>query len=84
VPEGYCLGEESARWARDGDGRGVMRTACHWSCPVVIMPATQLADGVMYAQHIDFALTSPFGGGPPGRVKKKALARMGGDGEDDE
>jgi hypothetical protein len=51
---------------------------------VVIMPATQLADGVMYAQHIDFALTSPFGGGPPGRVKKKALARKGGDGEDDE
>ena len=36
-------------------------------------------------KHIDFALTSPFGGGPPGRVKKKALARKAGaDGDDDE
>ena len=34
-------------------------------------------------KHIDFALTSPFGGGPPGRVKKKKLAAKGG-GEDDE
>ena len=34
-------------------------------------------------KHIDFALTSPFGGGAPGRVKKKKLAAKGG-GEDDE
>jgi hypothetical protein len=26
-------------------------------------------------KHIDFSLTSPFGGGRPGRVKRKAMAR---------
>jgi len=31
-------------------------------------------------KHIDFALTSPFGGGRPGRVKRKALAAKGGGG----
>jgi small subunit ribosomal protein S9e len=35
-------------------------------------------------KHIDFSLTSPFGGGPPGRVKKRALARKAGAGGDDE
>lgn len=39
-------------------------------------------------KHIDFALTSPFGGGRPGRVRrKKAKAASGGDedaGEEDE
>jgi len=35
-------------------------------------------------KHIDFALTSPFGGGPPGRVKKKRLAAKGGGEDDDE
>merc|ERR1712185_140189 len=36
--------------------------------------------------HIDFALSSPFGGGRPGRVKRKSMANNGGgdDGEDDE
>lgn len=36
-------------------------------------------------KHIDFALTSPFGGGRPGRVRrKKAKAAEGGDGEEEE
>jgi small subunit ribosomal protein S9e len=39
-------------------------------------------------KHIDFALTSPFGGGRPGRVKRKKTraAEGGGDeaGEEDE
>ena len=40
-------------------------------------------------KHIDFALTSPFGGGRPGRVrrKKSKAAEKGGDedaGEEDE
>ncbi|KAI0562577.1 40S ribosomal protein S9 [Gracilaria domingensis] len=41
-------------------------------------------------KHIDFALTSPFGGGRPGRVKRRAIARRkssgggGGEDEDDE
>lgn len=37
-------------------------------------------------KHIDFALTSPYGGGRPGRVKRKrAKAAEGGDeGEEDE
>ena len=36
-------------------------------------------------KHIDFALTSPFGGGRPGRVRrKKAAAAAGGDGEAEE
>jgi small subunit ribosomal protein S9e len=36
-------------------------------------------------KHIDFALTSPFGGGRPGRVRrKKAKAAAGGDDEEGE
>lgn len=36
-------------------------------------------------KHIDFALTSPYGGGRPGRVRrKKAKAAEGGDGDEEE
>ena len=40
-------------------------------------------------KHIDFALTSPYGGGRPGRVKRKRMAAAakkeeGGDEEDEE
>jgi ribosomal protein S4 len=38
-------------------------------------------------KHIDFALTSPFGGGRPGRVKRKkakAAEKKDEDGEDDD
>merc|ERR1711881_226888 len=37
-------------------------------------------------KHIDFALTSPFGGGRPGRVRRKRGNKGGGDGggDDDE
>ncbi|GAA5963550.1 hypothetical protein JCM10213_007616, partial [Rhodosporidiobolus nylandii] len=38
-------------------------------------------------QHIDFALTSPYGGGRPGRVKRKraaAAAAGSGDAEEEE
>lgn len=36
-------------------------------------------------KHIDFALTSPFGGGRPGRVRrKKAKAAEGGEGDEGE
>ena len=36
-------------------------------------------------KHIDFALNSPFGGGRPGRVKRRALAaKAGGAGVDEE
>eukprot|EP00210_Caulerpa_lentillifera_P009257 g8823.t1 len=36
-------------------------------------------------KHIDFALTSPFGGGRPGRVKRRSLkSRDGGDDGDDD
>ena len=37
-------------------------------------------------KHIDFALNSPFGGGRPGRVKRRSLAskKGGDDGGDDE
>ena len=35
-------------------------------------------------KHIDFALNSPFGGGRPGRVKRRALAKGGDGGEDEE
>ena len=36
-------------------------------------------------KHIDFALTSPYGGGRPGRVKRKrAAAAAGGEAEEDE
>merc|ERR1719472_136286 len=33
-------------------------------------------------KHIDFALTSPFGGGRHGRVRRKRAAAKGGDGGD--
>jgi small subunit ribosomal protein S9e len=36
-------------------------------------------------KHIDFALTSPFGGGRPGRVRrKKAKSAEGGEGDEEE
>ena len=36
-------------------------------------------------KHIDFSLKSPFGGGRPGRVRrKKAKAAEGGDGDEEE
>ena len=36
-------------------------------------------------KHIDFALTSPYGGGRPGRVKRRRMkAAEKGDGEDEE
>eukprot|EP00920_Eleutheroschizon_duboscqi_P007229 GHVT01016604.1.p1 GENE.GHVT01016604.1~~GHVT01016604.1.p1 ORF type:complete len:210 (+),score=41.99 GHVT01016604.1:53-631(+) len=37
-------------------------------------------------KHIDFAITSPFGGGRPGRVKRKSLksGKKGGDDDDDD
>merc|ERR1712203_97890 len=35
-------------------------------------------------KHIDFALTSPFGGGRPGRVRRKNVAKGGGDAGGDE
>merc|ERR1712146_443811 len=33
-------------------------------------------------KHIDFALTGPYGGGRPGRVKRKHVASKGGGGGD--
>mmetsp|Transcript_1413 Transcript_1413/g.3086 ORF Transcript_1413/g.3086 Transcript_1413/m.3086 type:complete len:193 (+) Transcript_1413:101-679(+) len=35
-------------------------------------------------KHIDFALQSPFGGGRPGRVRRKRMNSKGGDGGGDE
>jgi small subunit ribosomal protein S9e len=35
-------------------------------------------------KHIDFALTSPLGGGRPGRVRRKRLASASGGGDDSE
>ncbi|CAE7204065.1 RPS9B [Symbiodinium sp. CCMP2592] len=35
-------------------------------------------------KHIDFALTSPFGGGRPGRVRRKMMASKGGGGGGDD
>merc|ERR1711874_748692 len=35
-------------------------------------------------KHIDFSLKSPFGGGRPGRVKRKNAASKGGKGEEEE
>jgi len=35
-------------------------------------------------KHIDFSLKSPFGGGRPGRVKRKNAKKGDGDGEEDE
>lgn len=35
-------------------------------------------------KHIDFALNSPYGGGRPGRVKRKNLRKAAGGGGGDE
>ncbi|KAJ1613377.1 putative 40S ribosomal subunit protein S9 [Cryptosporidium canis] len=35
-------------------------------------------------KHIDFALTSPFGGGRPGRVRRRTLKNQSGGGDDEE
>ena len=35
-------------------------------------------------KHIDFAITSPYGGGRPGRKKRKSIAAKGGGGDADE
>ena len=35
-------------------------------------------------KHIDFALTSPFGGGRPGRVKRKNMRKAEGKGVEEE
>merc|ERR1719335_1375595 len=35
-------------------------------------------------KHIDFALTSPFGGGRPGRVRRKMMNKKGGKGDDED
>jgi len=35
-------------------------------------------------KHIDFSLKSPFGGGRPGRVKRKNAKKGTGGGDDDE
>ncbi|KAJ1605490.1 putative 40S ribosomal subunit protein S9 [Cryptosporidium canis] len=35
-------------------------------------------------KHIDFALTSPFGGGRPGRVRRRTLKNQNGGGDDEE
>lgn len=34
-------------------------------------------------KHIDFALTSPYGGGRPGRVQRKKAAAAAGGGDDE-
>ena len=35
-------------------------------------------------KHIDFALNSPYGGGRPGRVKRRSMNSGGGGGEEEE
>jgi small subunit ribosomal protein S9e len=35
-------------------------------------------------KHIDFALTSPYGGGRPGRVKRKRMAAAAEAGDEDD
>jgi len=35
-------------------------------------------------KHIDFTLKSPFGGGRPGRVKRRSIKSKGGDNEEEE
>ena len=55
-------------------------------CPLAPWPKV-FAHGLppsLLSQHIDFALTSPFGGGPPGRVKRKKLASKAAGGDDEE
>lgn len=61
--------------------------SCRVGRQVVNIPSFMVR--VDSAKHIDFSLTSPFGGGRPGRVKRKnqkaaAKKAAGGDGDDDE
>jgi hypothetical protein len=60
----------------------------HADLPVFPCPPARLPHCAAVPQkHIDFALNSPFGGGRPGRVKRRSQAsKKGGDdgGEDEE
>lgn len=60
--------------------------SCRVGRQVVNIPSFMVR--VDSAKHIDFSLTSPFGGGRPGRVKRKnqkaaAKKAAGGDGDED-
>ena len=54
--------------------------------PLALLLTCALLTVFTLSQHIDFALTSPFGGGRAGRVKRKraAAANKGGEEEEEE
>lgn len=67
--------------------KNVKLTVCSVGKQIVNVPSFMVR--LDSQKHIDFALTSPFGGGRPGRVRRKkaAAANKGGDddaAEDDE
>lgn len=50
----------------------LLSASCRVGKQVVNIPSFMVR--VDSQKHIDFALTSPFGGGRPGRVKRKSMA----------
>nr|KJB70959.1 hypothetical protein B456_011G097500 [Gossypium raimondii] len=69
------------------EGEALLRRMNRVGRQVVNIPSFMVR--VDSQKHIDFSLTSPFGGGRPGRVKRKnqraaAKKAAGGDGDDEE
>lgn len=52
-------------------GNDTVFVVCRVGKQIVTIPSFMVR--VDSEKHIEFALTSPFGGGGPGRVKRKAM-----------
>jgi len=71
--------EDRERW------RWSWLTGCDWNSvksQMVNIPSFLVR--VEQEKHIEFALTSPYGPGRPGRVKRKMMAAGGGGGDADD
>jgi small subunit ribosomal protein S9e len=63
------------------------RVICNYSVGKQIVNVPSFVVRLDSQKHIDFALTSPYGGGRPGRVKRKraaAAAKKVEDGDEEE
>ena len=69
---------------RGNTPRDLTRPRAAFTCPVLqVVNIPSFIVRLDSQKHIDFSLKSPFGGGRPGRVKRKN-AKKGSGGDDDE
>merc|ERR1719253_1733858 len=62
----------------------VLIRQCHIRVARQIVNVPSFMVRVESQPHIEFSLNSPFGGGRPGRVKRRNIANKGGGDDDDE